>query len=502
MMLQKKQLLWLGMTAFLCGCAETYPAIEDQLIPEQREVYASSEHESELVPIRPTLDAPDFHITTRGSGPFDAWEVSSEHWKQAQFHVFAYQTNNKYYSGSVNMTLKNDGQKSNGITSESQCLLYDRIMKIQDSKTVKFVNNPEGGEVEGEAVYFYSPTHQNYKYNFFTYYVDDAAKGKILDHSEPNKVKLDVEIDGSQDLMHSFAYHTEDYYNDLVVKRIDEYDKNLIKILTDKDSYANLLYSTITGHRSIDPYFKINHLLSKFNIKVRGAKSQETATNDYKNIIITSISMESPNKGTLTVANDDWGKLLSDAEINALTDEEKKLEQELRLGYVYERDYAAGNLIEWKKKNADGKEVFDTEWLTTPIKSHKVNSTGFDATILETIDLDTYYHVDSQEEKDLSQRALLLAPTDEYKLTIDGWFINHISADDEKYEGAWLEKWPVADAIPVRLKDGKPFEPGKEYTLTIYVYGRQKVGLEISFGESWIPGGNIDINKEGDEEGE
>lgn len=500
MMLQKKQLLLLGMAAFLCGCSESYPVIEDQLIPEQREVYASSEHESELVPIRPTLDAPDFHITTRGSGPFDAWEVSSEHWKQIQFHVFAYQTNNKY-GGAVNMnSVKIDGQTANGIISENGCLLYDRIMMIQDSKTMKFVNP---SDINEEKVFFYSPTHQNYKYNFFTYFMDDAADNKPLNHSsEPNKITLDFEIDGTQDLMHSFAYHTEDYYKEIVSQRIKEYDKNLIKILTDKDSYSNLLYSTATGHRSIDPYFKINHLLSKFNIRVRGAKSQQTAANDYKNIIITKISVESPNKGTLTVANDAWGKLLSDAEINALSDEEKKLEQELRLGYAYERDYAAGKLINWKKKkDSDGNYRFDTEWLTTPIKSNKVNSTSFDATILNEIDESSYYHVDSQEEKELSEQALLLAPTDEYRLTIDGWFINHINADDENYEGAWLEKWPIAQDIPVKLNDGKPFEPGKEYTLTIYVYGRQKVGLEISFGESWVPGGNIDINKDGEGEG-
>ena len=490
MMFRKKELLLLSITTIFCCCAESYPSIEDQVMPEQRNVKASSELESDMVPIRPSLDAPDFYISTRGtgSGPFDSWEndKEKEHWKQARFHVFAYQTSNKY-GGSVDMTINNDAQADEkyGVWSENKCLLYDKIMMIQDSKTMKFVN-PDN--IEEERVYYYRINHPNYKYNFFTYFLDDAAKKYTLNQT-PQKITLGVEIDGSQDLMHSFAYHTESYYKDLVEQRINENDKDQMKVLTDKDSYANLLYSTATGHRSINPYFKINHLLSKLKIKVRGAKSKDATKNDYKNIIITKIEIESPYKGTLTVADDAWGKLLKGDEASGL-------------GYVYENEYAAGKLIDWTRMDDEGNVVVDKAWLTTPVISNPVSSDSFDEIIHNQIGESLYYHVDSEDEKVLSQESLLLAPGDEYTLTIEGFFINRSGDDDESFEGAYIEPWPVAQNIPVHLNDGKPFEPGKEYTLIIYVYGRQQVGLEVSFGDNWTNGGSIDINKEGNEEGE
>ena len=65
---------------------------------------------------------------------------------------------------------------------------------------------------------------------------------------------------------------------------------------------------------------------------------------------------------------------------------------------------------------------------------------------------------------------------------------------------------PIIDySVPATIRiasEPKVFEPGKEYNITVYVYGLQHITVTVELGE-WREGNNgepIEVNKDGESE--
>lgn len=244
-----------------------------------------------LVPIMVSMNNPYFIITTKGQGVIEQYDKTDEEvkekWDNAKFYVYAFLTNNSEYGGGSDFTtLRNEEALNFRGHGTPYCLISD-----SDSKHGKSGHIKDGEFIEwdnGEQA-FYSGAYQNYKYNFFAYYVDDAIDDSRDDmvHREKDRIVYDVKIDGSQDLIYDVATPSENTIN-----QINKDDQQWMFT----GGKFNLFYSTQTGHRNVFPEFKMRHALSKFNFILKGGdKSSQYVT-------ITRFFLKSNVKGQFTVA--------------------------------------------------------------------------------------------------------------------------------------------------------------------------------------------------------
>ena len=132
--------------------------------------------------------------------------------------------------------------------------------------------------------YFYYD--EDRRYEFFGYYVDDAATDVDNTTGYPaptvgtDKVTLPIEIDGSQDIMLATTDHDED---------------NTVGI------NPNRLYSAYAARKQVKPNLVFKHMLSRFNVYV---KSGDDATLASK-VTLTTVEVETNNTGVLNVAHQD-----------------------------------------------------------------------------------------------------------------------------------------------------------------------------------------------------
>ena len=137
--------------------------------------------------------------------------------------------------------------------------------------------------------YFYNGTDD--QYDFYGYYVDDAADPATVaaDYTLP------VTITGQQDI--------------LLAKALGE------------DSGTNGAYSAKTARASIVPNLQFEHQMSQFSFKVRNCGSYD--------ITLKGLSLNTINKGTLTVAGDSQGLVALTGDANKADIEVSTTEQSL-----------------------------------------------------------------------------------------------------------------------------------------------------------------------------
>lgn len=125
-------------------------------------------------------------------------------------------------------------------------------------------------------------------YNFYAYYVADAAGA---DPAPDDELKLDVAIDGTQDIMLA----TTDNAADFALKTVD-----------DANFTVAHLYSGYAARRGVQPNLVFNHKLARFIFNVKsGSPSAEDIT--INSISITSKVNATLDilEGTLTAADED-----------------------------------------------------------------------------------------------------------------------------------------------------------------------------------------------------
>lgn len=529
-----------GYALLLTACAESFPSILDENVQGRPDEVLPQEQDAELTPIMPTLRAPQFNFVTRArldteGRPFESWEKDEEHWRDAKFHVFAFQTTNSY-GGEVNMNQTQDFQDEGrgSVTMNSLCLLYDRIMHVTDplSGRVRFVEDKgayEGAMEDPEKTYFYRINGQNLKYNFFTYYADNAVTSGYRTNADGTQLLCDIAIDGTQDILHAFAFHEREDYNNYVQQLVDQnLPKDYLNVLTTPDSYNQLLYTAAAAHRNINPIFNIRHLLSRFDVNVIGRyttdnpeerKRNEKDLSDFHNIIITDVSFEVPNKGTFLIADNDWGGW---TEGNIGDSYTALLEAGAR-----EEEY--GGLIKWNRSQMErlkaiminDKDVEENKAIYAEIPSADMLGRAQEFWNAET----KTFRIKSEEKASLLEQSILLPPSNEITIRLKGFALNYTQVATPKvddkgnpvtdgngnpvytYSKELNPKEPLLSyelESLVKLADPMVFEPGKQYTINIYVYGYQNVYIKALYGSEWKQGEEIpDVNHDGivDEDG-
>ena len=306
-------------------------------------------------------------------------------------------------------------------------------------------NTKSGLATTADGTIAYYPVSGNY--DFWGYRVDDAAGAtpvvKIVDDNgdevaadQATKRVVDIEIDGSQDIMAGKAEPSADEVAKL-------------------GNYADNFYSAYAARKGVQPNITFNHLLTRFTFEVRaGSKATAglPAGGNTDAVKVTGVSVDSKTTGTLTVAY--TGATKEAAELLTFTGDASALT-------LKQRDAA----------------LADNNAPLVALEPVSLTWTDDAATIGDVIKVG---------------EALLVAPGEtEYPLTIS------LSQDVlEQLTGAKVTK-PLEQKATIKMDGVKKFEPGKSYKVTITVYGLQEIEVTATL-VPWADGGSIDIDDDRD----
>lgn len=305
-------------------------------------------------------------------------------------------------------------------------------------------NTKSGLATTADGTIAYYPVSGNY--DFWGYRVDDAAGAtpvvKIVDDNgdevtadhmdQATKRVVDIEIDGSQDIMAGKAEPSADEVAKL-------------------GNYADNFYSAYAARKGVQPNITFNHLLTRFTFEVRaGSKATAglPAGGNTDAVKVTCVSVDSKTTGTLTVAY--TGETKAAADLLTFTGDASPLK-------LMQRDAALAD-------NNAPLVALEPVFLTW---------TDDAATIGDVIKVG---------------EALLVAPGEtEYPLTIS------LSQDVlEQLTGAKVTR-PLEQKATIKMDGTKKFEPGKSYKVTITVYALQEIEVTATL-VPWADGGSIDID--------
>lgn len=302
-------------------------------------------------------------------------------------------------------------------------------------------NTKSGLATTADGTIAYYPVSGNY--DFWGYRVDDAAgatpvvklvndAGDEVAADQATKRVVDIEIDGSQDIMAGKATPSADEVAKL-------------------GNYADNFYSAYAARKGVQPNITFNHLLTRFTFEVRaGSKATAglPAGGNTDAVKVTGVSVDSKTTGTLTVAY--TGATKEAAELLTFTGDASALT-------LKQRDAA----------------LADNNAPLVALEPVSLTWTDDAATIGDVIKVG---------------EALLVAPGEtEYPLTIS------LSQDVlEQLTGAKVTR-PLEQKATIKMDGTKKFEPGKSYKVTITVYGLQEIEVTATL-VPWADGGSIDID--------
>lgn len=413
----------------------------------QTEDIVRIEEDETPVRIMPSVGGQEFSISeTRAVGPFEKWSDTPTLWQNADFYTFALQTKN-HLGGSVNYR-------------ESD-VMYNQLMHILNANgDVAFIDN------YGQEEYRYYSNWRSRRYKFFTYFTDDANIGTITPSDNKITVKVNA-IDGHQDLMHGFAYHTDAELQQLVDNMSEGQQKD---IFTNGNGGRDFLYSGMSGNRDIHPRFHLNHLLCRFDVSVQGM----VGTNDkygFLRVLVDTVAINAPVTATLTVADDSWD---DETTYKAAVDN-----QEILVWDNGAKDYYL-NILQQNMTNGGYESGVDYSALETHLATNGL------------LPNHAFHQVSSTDAQPLCESALLPVTTDSIDITLSylyifahydaattSWIVN----DDEIRDRG---RWPTH--IRLGLPEGHRFTPGHKYSILLKIYGPEEVtatvvGLDE---EQWI----------------
>lgn len=290
---------------------------------------------------------------------------------------------------------------------------YDR--EVKDFSNLAYIENvdaasPESGMSGKINVYEDKATSKPYyysgrtKYDFYGYYVDDAAGAAPVPTKESDRIYIPFTIDGGQDLMIAKADQNEDIKGTVVADQ-------------------TLAYSAYSARRQVHPTLKFEHQLSRFVFEVIGGGE------NYSNIRIESIALTSKTTGNLVFVGNERGI------VDAAGDD---------VLYLKEKDVATGKLV---ALGTNG-DVIPTA-TATPV----------------------------------GESLLVIPGEDSYHLTVN-LVQDGIEAKDE---------YDLTPSIVIPAKEGEnvtAFEKGKQYKITITIYGLEDIRIEAELAD-WDEVGDI-----------
>ncbi len=273
----------------------------------------------------------------------------------------------------------------------------------------------------------YYYSQRNQEYKYnFFAYHIDDAEVKEGIVREKDNIHMDIKIDGTQDIITAAAGIKD--------KQLAEIDANNEKWFLSNVLNRELVFSTLTGHRFIIPVFEAKHQMSRFVFNLIG----EAALSE--SIYIQDIYVMAHRDWNLTVASDDISKLGM-----TMIGDREKLEKIHLCDEVGEVDGGKTNLEQYT------------------------------------------YSVTQNELLANLGLGLLLPPRDSYDL-----YIKCAYQAPTGREYRYIARYALTNRTVA--EDGtivnRPFEAGRQYNVTMHVYGFQQIQLSMD-GLDW--GDPIDI---------
>lgn len=374
-------------------------------------------------------------VQTRGTGTVGGMIDAENVWAGQTLWVYMLQ------KGSMDLALYK-APAAGGVTTPDVEVFNNKEFKAPTTAD----NTKSGLATTADGTIAYYPVSGNY--DFWGYRVDDAAVGgtptvKIVDDNgdevaadQATKRVVDIEIDGSQDIMAGKATPSADE-----VAKLGNYDENF--------------YSAYAARKGVQPNITFNHLLTRFTFEVRaGSKATAglPAGGNTDAVKVTGVSVGSKTTGTLTVAY--TGATKKAAELLTFTGDASPL-------ILKQRDEA----------------VADNNAPLVALKPVTLTWTDDAATIGDVLKVG---------------EALLVAPGEtEYPLTIA------LSQDVLQKVGENKVTMPLEQKATIKMDGTKTFEPGKSYKVTITVYGLEDIRVTATL-VPWADGGSIDIDDDRD----
>lgn len=374
-------------------------------------------------------------VQTRGTGTVGGMTDAENVWAGQTLWVYMLQ------KGSMDLAVYKS--PAVGTTAAAESKVFDN----KEFKAPNTADNTKSGlATTADGTIAYYPVSG--RYDFWGYRVDDAAVGgtptvKIVDDAgtevEANaatKRVVDIEIDGSQDIMAGKAAPSDDE-------------------VTALGGYADNFYSAYAARKGVQPNITFEHLLTRFTFEVRaGSKATAglPAGGNTDAVKVTGVSVGSKTTGTLTVAY--TGATKKAAELLTFTGDASPLT-------LMQRD----------------ETVADNNAPLIGLKPVTLTWTDDAATIGDVLKVG---------------EALLVAPGEtEYPLTIA------LSQDVLQKVGEAKVTMPLEQKATIKMDGTKTFEPGKSYKVTITVYGLEDIRVTATL-VPWADGGSIDIDDDRD----
>lgn len=276
------------------GCKSDYPDIEYEGNPGKVEF----DPINAIIPIKVAIDDPLYESFTRGSGVPDKDTIEN-------ILVYAFYTpwgidhepNNTNYSEPMN---PEDDENIYCLVDDAN----DNSSNGHGKKAHLYRNESPFLQWTDASKVYYNRNCPQARYRFFAYYLDDAVDMAKAPNRSTDYVSYNVEIDGTQDLMCSYAQPTKEQR----ANAKEELSKSKNKyIVNNLDTFT---YSTESANLGLIPTFKMEHQLTyvKFKIKserVDGILDPEIENMRVRNIIIK----DTPFRGEFIVAAEDTSRL-------------------------------------------------------------------------------------------------------------------------------------------------------------------------------------------------
>ena len=485
-----------GMAIITASCSSAYNEYyEEEKVPETN-VINGEDGTTFTDEIIPTLSDPQYEIrTTKGTGPFEPYSQDKEHWLNAPFHTFALLT-------------KNSKNNSVNYSDPRQRLLWDEPYYMEDAQGGGHFHT--SFDVKSDIVLrYYDASNSYFRYKFFMVHTDKEEE-LTLTTPAATRVECHISLDGRQDLMHSFAYHTKEQF-DAAVKQLPS-DRTTSLFLNGNlpegsEVENEYIYSRMSGNRGIHPIFNMNHLLTRLRIRVQGVKTENGTSDDYMFNLIDKVTVKAPGGATLVVADDSWERDSYKEEVTA----GKLITAD---GVMKDYDSAVESHPMAQSGTIDGVdfEKLDEEYNKTTVIKDGEEVNIYDGTT-------PYHHVKSTESEYLSE-DIMVPPMESYSISWRGRYlrthkdadgITHIGWKDGLDHATTTEKdyylqLPVDAEWTIEMKDdeGAPikFEPGKTYIVNIFIYGYSEIKMQVVPDVEWEYGGEIERGKDDDFTGE
>lgn len=457
--------LWLFyLLLTVSSCGNLYTGDESLYIPNK-----DDDKEEIKLPVTVAFSDPIYNIlTTRGSSVLDPSDAENfnQRISDGTFFIYAFRRDNP--NGMTYAHHRTDdtdrqyclidgsldeaaivGCAESGLTAE-QCREHGKQAKYAGNGS--FVNWKYPGDIP-----YYNLQEEYDAFQFFAYYYDDAQIGNVK--READRICFDITVDGSQDLMCATAADLKTLIEDVENNRniATDYREQADRLkqlgADERQLMKSCYYGTYTARRNIWPIIRPKHELSYVKLKFYPASN---VPDDV--VYITGVWIETVNKGTFTVASTNIDQV----------------------GVYFPADGERGKL---PARRTDGTEI---EWTD--------RGNGNYLYPIQTTEEDLNKEVSKRTATDVGM--FLMPPGNNAKLLVRTDYYPK-GNPDELYSTTFA--YDLKDVVSNKDAQGnflaKGFLGGREYDISAYIYGPQKIELNVE-SASWVEGGDIEIEGE------